>query len=325
MVTVLSETDVEAVLDLEALVPVVREALVKQARGAVERPPRPHYPVGVGLEGAAAAAGTGLAMPAYIHGDGHFATKLASVHEGNPGQGLPTIHAQLVLTDARTGVPDAFMAATVLTNARTGCVGGIAVHALAPDASTLGVVGAGAQARWQTRAIDLVAELESVRIYSPSDSRETCAADLRDLDVPATSVDSARAAVSGSDVVVTATTSTEPVFPADALDDGSLVVAIGAYTPETQELEAAVLDRAERVFADVPEEVATVGDLQATSLSESDLVDLGVVLADGYRRETADGVLVVESVGSAVVDAAAAQAIYERAEGSDVGTAVSLR
>lgn len=324
MVTVLSEADVEAVLELETLLPVVREALVVQSRGDVERPPRPHYPVGTGLDDDAAPAGTGLAMPAYIHGDDHFGTKVAAVHEANPERDLPTVHAQLVLADARTGVPRAFMGATALTNARTGCVGGLAVRALAPDASTLGVVGAGAQARWQARAVALVADLESVRIYAPSDSREACAADLRDRGIPATAVPSPGEAVAGSDVVVTATTSTEPVFPADALDAGALVVAIGAYTAEMQELDAAVLQRAERVFADVPGEVATIGDIQATSLSESDLVDLGAVLADGYRRATPDGVLVVESVGSAVMDVAAAQTIYEQAARSDVGTELSL-
>lgn len=323
MVTVLSEADVERVLDPESLLPVVGEALVKQSRGAVERPPRPHFPVGADLDETGAALGTGLAMPAYVHGDAHFATKLVAVHEENPDRGLPTIHAQLVLSDARTGVPRAFMGAATLTNARTGCIGGLAVRELAPDATTLGVVGAGTQARWQTRVIDLVADLGAVRIYSPSDSREACAADLRAADIPAAAVDAPREAVAGADVVVTATTSTEPVFPADALDDGTLVVAIGAYTAEMQELEAGVLERADRVFADVPDEVAAIGDLQATSLSESDLVELGSMLDAGYRRETETGILVVESVGSAVMDAAAGRAIFEAADG--IGTEVSLR
>jgi len=320
MVTVLSETEVTDVLDVEMLLPVVENALVRQARGEVERPDRPHFSIGTGLDGEEP-TGTGIAMPAYLHGDDYYATKLVSLNEGNESRGLPTLHAQIVLTDARTGVPVAFMAGTTITNARTGCIGALAVQELAPDATTLGVLGAGAQARWQTRAIATVADLADVRIYSPSDSRERCAADLRDEGIPAAAVDTPREAVAGADAVVTATTSTEPVFPADALDPGALVVAVGAYTAEMQELAAGVFERAGRVFADVPEEVAEVGDILATTLSVADLTPMGELLANGYDPGP-DEITVVESVGSATLDAAAGQAVFGAA--GDAGADVSL-
>jgi alanine dehydrogenase len=322
MVLVLSEAAVGDVLDLESLVPAVGEALVRQAHGEVERPDRPHYPVGAGLDGEDP-LGTGIAMPAYIHGDEQYATKLVGVHEGNAERGLPTVHAQVVLTDARTGVPEAFLAGTTLTNARTGCVGALAVRALAPDTATLGVLGAGAQARWQTRAVDTVAALEDVRVYSPSDSRERCAADLDAEGIPARAVDSPAAAVEGADTVVTATTATDPVFPADALDPGTLVVAVGAYTAEMQELDPAVLERAGRVFADVPDEVAGTGDVRATGLGAGDLVPMGELLAEGYDRGPGE-VVVVDSVGSATMDAAAGIDVYERARAAGAGTELDL-
>lgn len=321
MVTVFSESDVKGLLDLASLVDTVADGLRKQAGDEVERPERPHYPVGVGLDGEHP-HGTGLVMPAYCHGDPYAATKLVGVHEENPDRGLPTIHAQIVLTNARTGVPEAFFSAMTITNARTGCIGGVAVRELAADAETLGIVGAGAQARWQARTIATVADLSAIRVYSPSDSRKECAGDLRNRDLPAQAVDSPRDAVEGADVVVTATTSSVPVFPADALDDGTLVVGIGAYTDEMQELEAAVLDNAECVFADVPEEVAEIGDLRRSSVSESELVDLGDVVAGGYEREDAESTLVVESVGTAVLDAVTAQELYQTA--TDAGTEITL-
>ncbi|QLG50684.1 ornithine cyclodeaminase family protein [Natrinema halophilum] len=321
MVTILSESKVEQVLDIEALLPVVEDALVQQTAGNVERPERIHFPVGSGLEGDEP-LGTGIAMPAYIHGDSQFVTKLVTVNEGNETRGLPTLHAQILLTDARTGVTKALMGGTTVTNARTGCIGALAVRALAENATTLGVLGAGAQGFWQTRAINTVASLEDVRIHSPSDSRDRCAARLRDEGIPAHAVDSARRAVDGADVVVTATTSLEPVFPADALADGALVVAIGAYEAGMQELEPEVLEQADCVFADVPTEVAEIGDLLATDLSEDDLVPLGNLLASGYTRASPSETLVVESVGTASLDAAAAQAVYERAE--EAGTEVPM-
>ncbi len=104
MVLVLSDDEIEDVLTLESLASVVERALVKQGRGEVERPERPHYPVGIGLDGPDP-LGTGLLMPAYVHGDPYFATKLVGVHEDNPERDLPTIHAQVVLADARAGRP----------------------------------------------------------------------------------------------------------------------------------------------------------------------------------------------------------------------------
>ncbi|UPV76040.1 ornithine cyclodeaminase family protein [Halorussus limi] len=324
MVRVLSDAETADCLGLTGLLPVVREAFRKQGRGEVERPDRPHFPVGAGLDGPDP-AGTGLVMPAYLHGARFYATKLVGVHEGNAERGLPTVNAQIALTEADTGRPTGYLAGNGITNARTGCIGGLAADELAIGPVTLALVGAGTQARWQARAVAAATDLESVRVYSPSDSKEECAADLREeLDVPAEAADSPADAVAGANVVVTATTATEPVFPADALDPGALVVAVGAYTAETQELAPAVFERAARVFADVPEEVAEIGDALEANLAEDDLIPLSEVFEKRAGRETEDEILVVESVGSAVLDAAAAEHVFEESERQGIGTEVPL-
>lgn len=318
---VLSDDDVAAVLDLSALLPVVEEAFRKQGRGEVERPERPHFPVGAGLAGPDP-LGTGLTMPAYVHGADHFATKLAAVHEGNAERGLPTVNAQIALTRADTGLPAAYMAGTRVTNARTGCIGGLAVDYLAESPVRLGIIGAGAQARWQARAVAAATAVEWVRVYSPSDSREACAADLRATGLDARAVDSPRAAVEDATAVVTATTATEPVFPGDALAPGTVVVAVGAYTPEMRELDAGTVERSARLFADVPEEAAHTGDFPDHDADA--LLPLSDVFEGVAGRQTDDEILVVASVGSAVLDAAAAEHLYDRAETRDVGTTVEL-
>ncbi|AEN05211.1 ornithine cyclodeaminase family protein [Halolamina sp.] len=320
---VLSDDDVATVLELPALLPVVEQAFIKQGRGQVERPDRPHFPVGTGLEGDEP-LGTGLTMPAYIHGEKYYATKLASVHEGNVTRSLPTVQAQIAVTNARTGEPEAMLAGTRVTNARTGCIGGLAVKHLATGDGPvrLGVVGAGTQARWQTRAIDAARGVSSVRIYSPSESRERCAEDLREEGFDAKAVETARAAVSDVDVVVTATTATAPVFPGDALSAGTLVVAVGAYTPEMRELDDTTVERAATLFADVPGEAAETGDLPAHDASA--LTPLSAVFEGEAGRDAPDEILVVASVGSAVLDAAAASALFERARKENVGSDVSM-
>jgi alanine dehydrogenase len=317
---VLADADVADLLSLSELLPIIETAFLKQGRGEVVRPDRPHFPLGQGLDGAEPTA-TGLTMPAYVHGAPYVATKLVTVHEDNPARGLPTVHAQLALADADTGEAVAFLDAVRLTNARTACIGGLAARELS-NGGRVGVLGAGTQARWQVRAIDAATGVDSVRIYAPSDSRDRCAADLRGNGIDATAVGTPEAAVGDVDVVVTATTSTEPVFPADALSPGTLVVGIGAYTAEMRELPPELFDRAARVFADVPEEVAEIGDLQDIGVTEADLVPLSDVFEGRAGREAEAEILVVDSVGTAVLDAAAGEFVYDRAVESGAGTEI---
>lgn len=321
MVRILSESDVAALLDLGELLPVIEDAFLAQGRGEVERPERPHFPVGAGLNDDEP-LGTGLTMPAYIHGAGRYATKLASVHPGNPERGLSTVNAQIAVTDARTGLPEAYMDGTRVTGARTGCIAGLAARDLAGDPLTVAIIGAGTQARWGTRAIAAGSELDSVRIYSPSDSKRRCAADLAERGITATPVGSPEDAVAGADVVLTATTSEEPVFPGSALAPDALVVAVGAYSGEMRELDGETIERSEAVLADVPEEAIHTGDLRGSGVSAADLVPLSAVFEGEFDRP--DGIVVVSSVGSAVLDAATADHVVDRAEEADRGTDVSL-
>jgi len=279
-IRVLSEGGVEELLDLDALLDVVEEAFVEQHCGNTERPDRPHFPVGTGLAADAPGEplGTGLVMPAYIHGASYYATKLVGVFDGYADRGLPTVNAQVALTDAEAGLPAGYLAGTRLTNARTGCIGGLAARELATDrkAVRLGVIGAGTQARWQTRAIAAATDLEAVRVYSPSDSRYRCAEDLdSELDVSVEAAGSPREAIEGATVVVTATTATDPVVPGEALAPGTTVIAIGAYTDEMRELDGETVERAARILADVPEEAIETGDLRESGLDASDLTSLG--------------------------------------------------
>ena len=323
-VRVLSEEEIDDLLSLPELLSVVEEAFLADGRGETVRPDRPHFPVGEGLRGDDP-LGTGLTMPAYVHGREHYATKLASVHPGNADRGLPTVNAQIALTDAETGQPGAYMAGTLVTNARTGCIGGVAARALVEGEIDLGVIGAGAQARWQSRAIAAGSEVASIRIYSPSDSKFDCATDLREgLGIPAEAVDSPDEAVREADVVVTATTATEPVFPGEALSAGTVVIAVGAFSAEMCEIDSETVDRAAAVIADVPEEVVETGDIRGTGLAPEDLVPLSDVLAGRWERGSNEEVVLVESVGSAILDAAAAEHLYDRAVEADVGTLVTL-
>ncbi|MFP9190533.1 ornithine cyclodeaminase family protein [Natronosalvus vescus] len=335
MVRVLSADDVSALLDLEALLPVVEDAFAAQYAGTVERPERPHYSIGIGRgKSPETPQGTGLCMPAYIHGSPYAATKLATVFEGNPERGLPTVSAQIALTDADTGEPVAYLDGTTVTSARTGCIGGLAARTLAlEEPVTLGVIGAGTQARWQTRAIAAATPLERVRIYSPSNSREACAADLEetlDPSVTVSAVSSPTAALEDTTVIVTATPSTEPVFDGDDLEPGALVIAVGAYTESMRELDDRTIDRAALVYADVPDEARETGDLRGHGGLEIHpfgglfVTDSDVPGSGDDPRCAPNDVIVLSSVGSAVLDAATATHFHERAVDAGYGGVIDL-
>ncbi|MEF8780450.1 MAG: ornithine cyclodeaminase family protein [Haloferacaceae archaeon] len=336
---VLSDDDVNAVLDLPALLPVIADAFRADAAGEVERPERHHVPLGRGLDvdrrtgtdsrsdadpsATTDPLGTGLVMPAYVHGSPYFVVKLASFHPGNQARNLPTVNATIALVAADTGLPVGYAAGTRITNARTGCVGGLAARELAVEGPlSVGVIGGGAQARWQARSIAAAAAVEEVRVYSPSDSREACAADLRDRGIDARAVATPGRAVEGAAVVVTATTATEPVFDGGALAPGALVVAVGAYEESMRELDRTTVERADRLFADVPAGAAETGDFP--DRGPADLSPFSSVLAGNAGREDDREVIVVKSVGTAVLDAAAAAFLFDRAVDADVGTVVDL-
>ena len=330
---ILSDDDVSTVLDLSALLPEIEAAFRKDAAGEVERPERPHVPIGAGLDGDRRTEmdpesieeplGTGLVMPAYLHGSPYFVVKLANVHQGNVERGYPTVNATIALIAADTGLPVGYMAGTRITNARTGCIGGLAARELAVDGPiTVGVIGAGAQARWQVRAIAATREIEEVFVYSPSDSREVCAADLRDHGISARAVDSTAEAVGAADVVVTATTATRPVFDGESLSPGTLVIAVGAYEESMRELDDRTIERADRLFADVPAEVAETGDFPHHE--PADLTPFSAVLLGKADRADDKEIIVMGSVGTAVLDAAAAAFVHDRAVDADVGTTVDL-
>lgn len=328
MVRILDSDAVRELIDLGALLSVVETAFERQGEGAVERPARPHYPVGIGLDDGDPTnpMGTGLVMPAYIHGDDHFVTKLVSVHEGNVERDLSTVNAQVAVNDAATGLPVAFMDGTYVTAARTSCIGGLSARALTTGPITVGVIGAGTQARWQARAIAESTTVEAVQLFDLDDVMlEEAVEELSgELDCEVSAGEDAGSTVSDVDLVVTATTSPVPVFPGENLAPGTVVVAIGAYTAEMQEIDPHTFERAARVFADVPEEVAEIGDIMESDLTEDDLIPFSELLHGDPSRNSPDDIIVVESVGSAVMDAAAAGYIYEQAMERDFGIDVDI-
>ena len=157
-IRILSATDVRAALPMPTAIEAMRHAYGQLSAGTVTAPPRQHISTDKGVT---------LFMPAHLPERGEFGIKVVSVYDDNPNLDLPRITATVLVLDPTTGLPKAFMDGSSLTAIRTGAGGGVAADLLArQDAKTVGLFGAGVQARAQLQAVMAVREIASVKLIS---------------------------------------------------------------------------------------------------------------------------------------------------------------
>jgi ornithine cyclodeaminase/alanine dehydrogenase-like protein (mu-crystallin family) len=329
-VLVLSYDDVSAALTPADCLAAVEEVLVAHARGDAYMPLR-------SVMRAPGAAGLMGLMPAWRGGGGAaatFALKAICLMPGNPARGLDTHQGVVILYDGETGQPTAIINASAITAIRTAAVTALATRVLArEDSRTLAIIGAGVQAAAHLEALLAVRAFETVRVYAPT------AAHVRALIEGAGPADavtieaaaSAEAAVRGADVVVTVTSSREPVLRRDWLGPGAHVNAVGASTPAWRELDVETVAAA-ALFADSRESLRNeAGEyrlaLEQGAISGDDHVraELGEVLAGTAPGRADDTELTLfRSLGLAVEDLAAAQVAVAGARRLGLGTEVEL-
>ena len=237
------------------------------------------------------------------------------------------------LFDAESGEPLAVVDGAHLNPYKTGAVGAVGVDALArPDATDLALVGSGRQARGQLRAVATVRDLGTVRVYSPTAANREAFAERMtgEIDAAVRAVDSPAAAVAGADIVVTATTASEPVFDGDDLDPGTHVTAMGQYHPEKRELDHRTVERATYVLdlrARASRDAGSLIHAREAGVVGPDHVhaELGAVIAgDAPGRTSDDEITVFDSGGTAIETVAGAHLCYERARERGLGTHVEF-
>ena len=237
------------------------------------------------------------------------------------------------LFDAESGEPIALIDGASMNPFKTGAAGAVAVDALSrDDASTLAVIGSGAQARGQLHATTTVRNFESVRVFSPTpENRETFAAEFDDhLEASVDAVDSSEAAVTGADVVITATKAADPVFDGDTLDPGTHVTAMGQYTPGRRELDTTTIERATYV-PDLRDRVTQDAGSFLAALEEGVVdedhvhAELGEVVAGTAPGRTGDDeITVFDSGGTGIETVAAGYMLYEKALEEGLGTELPI-
>jgi ornithine cyclodeaminase/alanine dehydrogenase-like protein (mu-crystallin family) len=318
-VLVLGYDDVSRLLPMEECIEVMEEALAALARGDM------YLPLRFVVKPPDAAGFIGL-MPAYRGGDSPvFALKALNVMPENPRlHGLDAHQGGVLLSDGETGRVTAFLNASAITEIRTAAVSAVATRALArEDARELAILGSGVQARSHLEAMRAVRNFDQVRIYSPTADHARALADDG-----ATAVASAEEAVRRADVVVTATSSAEPVVERDWLKSGVHINAVGACLPHIRELDTrTVADAA--FFTDRRESAENeAGDFVMAQKEgaigpEHIQAELGEVVAGmAPGRSSDDEITIFESLGLAIEDLAAADHVVRRARAEGVGVDV---
>jgi ornithine cyclodeaminase/alanine dehydrogenase-like protein (mu-crystallin family) len=234
--------------------------------------------------------------------------KLITLTAANPERGLPFVQGVYVLFAPGTQSPEAVIDGAALTALRTGAVSGVATRWLArADARRLVVFGAGVQARSHVEAVRAVRDIDEVVVVS----RTPATAEALAAEVAGRSGQAADVAT--ADVVCTCTTSPTPLFDGALLADGTHVNAVGAYTPETREVDTATVVRS-RVAVETREvAMAEAGDLlvpiaEGAAGADHVVADLAEVVRGTTVRRSPEDVTLFVSVGMAFEDLVVARA-----------------
>jgi ornithine cyclodeaminase/alanine dehydrogenase-like protein (mu-crystallin family) len=237
-------------------------------------------------------------------------------------------HFHVGLFDGKSGELLSLMRADFLGQMRTGAASGLATRCMArADAQTVGVFGAGKQARTQLLAVAKVRQLTKIWVCSPSEEhRRRFANEMeRELGIPVEPVAQPQFAATNQDIVITATTSREPVLHGDWVTPGTHLNVIGSNFLGKAEIDAATIRRCAVIAVDNKDQARLeAGDfvkaLEDGLLHWSDVTELQAILI-GRRsgREHPEDVTLFKSVGIALEDVAVAGRIYEAAKAAGLG------
>jgi ornithine cyclodeaminase len=240
--------------------------------------------------------------------------KLLTIDPDNPSRGAPLIQGLFVLFAGPTRAPRLIVDGAALTRLRTAAVSGLATRFLSrKHARRLVIFGAGVQAHAHLEAMCSVRPIESVAIVDPDPSRVqglVAAAERRGLVASAANAD----AVADADIVCTCTTSAVPVFHGAALAAGAHVNAMGAFQPDTREVDDATVQRARIVVEQRDAALAEAGDLlipmQAGAISRDvPIAELSDVVVGDAARDSEQEITLFKSVGIAFEDLIIADAV----------------
>ena len=316
-VLLLTEDEVRQLLTMEMALEAVEDALRKMALEEAHNIPRARCQTDHAMLHVMAAAAKTLGIMGYKA----YTTskKGANFH--------------LALFDGKTGGQTALIQADYLGQVRTGAASGVATQYMArPDAQEVGLFGSGKQARTQLLAVCKVRKVRRVQVYSPNEERrrqfaremtDLCQCEIEPVPRPET-------AAEDKDIVITATTSREPVFNGHWIAEGTHLNVIGSNFLAKAEVDAVTVRRCESIVVDSKDQARLeagdfVAALEEGSIHWQDIHELGQVIVGRYTgRAHSQDVTLFKSLGLALEDIAVAARLVAKAQAAGVGRVVDL-
>jgi ornithine cyclodeaminase/alanine dehydrogenase len=320
----LTEGDVSRLLTMREALDAVRDGFCSLAAGAGSNSPRARVRTGNAILNVMSAA-LGTVETTRGRNGSYLGVKSYSIARGKA--------RFLVLLYAADGEILAIIEADRLGQIRTGAASGLATDAMARTGiRTVGIIGTGWQARSQLEAVAAVRPIQVARAFSRrEEGRRAFSRDMEaKLGIEVIPVPTAEEAVSGADVVITITTSREPVLHGAWLREGAHVNAAGSNFPHRRELDEEAVGRARFIAVDSLEQARLEsGDLimaaEQGRLSWDRVHELGDVVTGKLAPRSADSdITLFKSNGIAIEDVAVAAHVYERAVVERVGKEVML-
>jgi alanine dehydrogenase len=258
----------------------------------------------------------------------YIVAKLNTNFPQNPARfGLPTIQGLIVLYDADNGRVVAVLDSIEITRTRTAAATTVAAKYLArKDSSVVTICGCGEQGSAQLRALCLVLPLrKAYAVDVDSNASLRFAAELSgELGIDVEPAQGLQRAIRSSDVVVTCTPATQFFVRKEDVSPGMFIAAVGADDSHKQEIDPALIS-SEKVVADNLEQVCSIGDthhaIAEDLMRKEDIyADLSeIVTGRKPGRMSDDEIIIFDSTGVAIEDAAAAAIVYEKAGANKVG------
>jgi ornithine cyclodeaminase len=302
---------------------VMEDAFIALARGEFDQPLRT-------IVRPPEVKGVMAMMPSYRGGEQPmFGLKAICVFPGNAAIGKDAHQGSVMLFNGATGELLAIANASAITAIRTAAVSALATQVLAlEDAGNLALIGAGIQARKHLESMACVRQLKRVRVAASRFERAKLFADEMQptIAVPIEPVATAAEAISGADLIVTATNAREPVVKREWISAGAHINAIGTFSPRAREIDSATMaaatlftDRRESLFNEAGDFLLAAADGVITE--DSLAAELGEVLTDKHPGRTSrDEITLFKSLGLAIEDLASVAFIYKVAQERAVGT-----
>ncbi|MEZ4519184.1 MAG: ornithine cyclodeaminase family protein [Chloroflexota bacterium] len=313
-----------AALPMAEAIEGMKQAFAQLSAGRADAPLRTHLAV--------SDVDSTLIMPAHVPDNHALAIKIVSVFGSNIARDLPLINALVLALDDSTGQPLALMEGGAVTAIRTGAASGAATDILArPDARVAAIFGSGVQARTQLEAVCTVRPIEEVRVFSLGNAEAFVQKMAGYGPIPTNMIiaSSPAEAVRKADIICTATTARAPVFDGANLKPGVHINAIGAFTPEMQEIDPATVVRSRVVVDSRSAALEEAGDLIIplnAGLIDLDHIatELGDVILGRAPGRTDSEQITFSTVGVAVQDAAAARIVLRNGPAMNLGQTVTL-